>query len=407
MIRVALVVFAGIALVVAVLSINNTFTITVAQRTRELALLRAVGASRRQVRRVVSAEAAVVGVVSSIVGVVAGLFVAGLLKGLFDAIGFSLPAGGLTIRPLSITAGVVVGIAATVIAARSPARRASHVSPLAALRDAAAEPASISRRRVAVGVAFGALGVGVLSAGTFGAVALVGIGSVLMLVATLTLAPLVARPFASLIRTRAQRHARSAWATRPGQRHAQPSTHRIDGHRPRRRCRRRGAVHRVRRVTACGHRRRGQRRVRGRRRRARHAHLRRGRAERSGRTGDRRPARDGSRRRHRHPAGQAGRQQRAGRRHRPRRVRRRPPRRRRRRCPGRGRADRRGDLGELGGARGPHRGQHRRGRVRRRSDGDAHGHRGLCRPADPRRVRAQPGRSAPSTRPNRPIAPCS
>ena len=137
------------------LSINNTFTITVAQRTRELAVLRAVGASRRQVRRIVTTEAVVVGVISSIAGVLAGLLVAGMLKGLFDALGFALPAGGLAIRPLSIIAGVVVGVVATMIAARSPARRASAVSPLAALRDAAAEAAEIGRRRIVVGLAHG------------------------------------------------------------------------------------------------------------------------------------------------------------------------------------------------------------------------------------------------------------
>ena len=82
-----LVVFAGVALAVATLSINNTFSITVAQRTRELGLLRVVGASRRQIRGLVFVEALVVGVVAAAGGVVAGLGVAGLLKGMFDAFG--------------------------------------------------------------------------------------------------------------------------------------------------------------------------------------------------------------------------------------------------------------------------------------------------------------------------------
>lgn len=199
MIRVFLVAFAGIALVVAVLSINNTFTITVAQRTRELAVLRAVGASKRQVRRVVTLEAAVVGVISSVIGVLAGLVVAGLLKGLFDALGLSLPAGGLEIRPLSLAAGLVVGIVATMVAARAAARRASGVSPLAAMRDAAAESTAIGRRRVVAGLALAVLGAGLLVAGASGEILLVGIGSVLVLAATLTLAPLAAQPVASAI----------------------------------------------------------------------------------------------------------------------------------------------------------------------------------------------------------------
>ena len=89
----------------ATLSINNTFSITVAQRTRELGLMRAVGASRRQVRALVALEALAVGLVASIVGVVAGFGVAGLLKGLFDAFGGALPAGGLQISPVTVAIG--------------------------------------------------------------------------------------------------------------------------------------------------------------------------------------------------------------------------------------------------------------------------------------------------------------
>src|SRR5205807_5495426 len=100
--RTFLLVFAGVALLVATFSIYNTFAIIVAQRTRESALLRALGASRRQVLGSVVAETAAVGIVASVVGALGGLAIAGLLKGLFDAAGFSLPAGGLTIRPSGV-----------------------------------------------------------------------------------------------------------------------------------------------------------------------------------------------------------------------------------------------------------------------------------------------------------------
>ena len=275
MIRVFLVVFAGIALVVAALSINNTFTITVAQRTRELALLRAVGASRRQVRRVVTAEAAVVGVVSSIIGVAGGLVVAGLLKGLFDAFGFALPAGGLAIRPLSIVAGFVVGIVATVIAARAPARRASGVSPLAALRDASAEAGSIGRRRIVVGVALAAIGIGT-PGGRRVRHRRPGRGRIRPRAGGDADAGAARRP--SRRRRRSARvlsaHTGPPRATGPGQRHAQPAPHGIDGHRAGGRRRRGVAVHGVRGVAAHGHRRRGARRVRRRRSRAGHPDLR-------------------------------------------------------------------------------------------------------------------------------------
>ncbi len=99
MVRGFLVAFALIALFVATLSINNTFSITVAQRTRELAMLRSIGASSRQVRRMVTLEALIIGVVAALIGAVAGLGVAALLKGMFKAFGFGLPTGGLTVTP--------------------------------------------------------------------------------------------------------------------------------------------------------------------------------------------------------------------------------------------------------------------------------------------------------------------
>jgi len=197
MLRTFLVVFAGIALVVATLSIANTFSITVAQRTRELALLRAVGASRRQLRRAVAIEALGVGVVASAVGVVGGIGVAGVLKGVFDAFGFSLPAGGLSLEPGSLAIAFVVGVVATFLAARSAARRAANLAPMAALRDSAAEVPRIGARRRFAGFGLGAAGVAATVVGAVSnTVVLAAVGALALVAATLLLAPMGMAPFA-------------------------------------------------------------------------------------------------------------------------------------------------------------------------------------------------------------------
>src|SRR4029450_5441234 len=105
--------FAGIALLVATFSIYNTFSIIVAQRTRTAALLRAIGASRRQVLGSVLIEAVVVGAVASLLGLAGGVAVAGLLKGLFDAAGFALPAGGIVITTGAVIVSVGGGLGVT------------------------------------------------------------------------------------------------------------------------------------------------------------------------------------------------------------------------------------------------------------------------------------------------------
>jgi putative ABC transport system permease protein len=198
MVRTFLVIFAGIALVVATISISNTFTITVAQRTRELALLRAVGASKRQIRRSVTIEAVGVGVVASAIGVVAGLGVAAVLKGVFDAFGFALPAGGMELEPLSVVAGFVVGVVATFVAARTASRRAASLPPVAALRDTAAEPRSLSRRRTLVGAVVTAVGLALAIAGALtGALVPAGVGALVLLVGVLVVAPVALTPVAA------------------------------------------------------------------------------------------------------------------------------------------------------------------------------------------------------------------
>src|SRR4051812_42089570 len=126
----ALTLFAGVALLVAAFSIFNTFSILVAQRTRQSALLRALGARRSQLLRAVVVEAVLVGALASAAGLAGGVAVAGLLKAVFDAFGFSLPAGGLTISGASMIVPLVVGTLVTVGAGVGPALRASRVPPL-------------------------------------------------------------------------------------------------------------------------------------------------------------------------------------------------------------------------------------------------------------------------------------
>ena len=130
-----LTVFAGVALLVATFSIYNTFSIIVAQRTRESALLRALGAGRGQILARWWSRRSLVGVVASAVGVVGGLGIAGLLKAMFDAFGFALPAGGLVFRRLGRLIGSSWASSSRSSPAVAPAIKASRVAPLAAIRD--------------------------------------------------------------------------------------------------------------------------------------------------------------------------------------------------------------------------------------------------------------------------------
>lgn len=189
--------FAVIALVVASFSIYNTFAILLAQRTRESALLRALGARRRQVLTAAVAEAALLAVVGSAAGVLVGLGVAQLLKTVFDAAGFGLPAGGLTVTASTIVIAMVTGVVVTVLAALVPASRACRVSPLAALRDVAAGRGGASRTRTLIGVALFGTGLG-LTIGGHG-LPLVGTGALLSLIGLIVLGPVAARPTAAVL----------------------------------------------------------------------------------------------------------------------------------------------------------------------------------------------------------------
>ncbi|MFB7335312.1 ABC transporter permease [Streptomyces adustus] len=192
--------FAGIAVLVGVFLIVNTFSMLIAQRTRELGLLRALGADRRQVRRSVLTEAVLLGLVGSTLGLAAGIgLAAGLIK-LMSAFGMNLKTTEMVVGWATPVASYVVGVGVTFVAAYLPARRAARVSPMAALADA--DIAGVGRPlkvRAVVGSVVGALGAAALAGcaaatKTSSAASLLGLGVVLTLVATVIAGPLLVRP---------------------------------------------------------------------------------------------------------------------------------------------------------------------------------------------------------------------
>ncbi|MFC7258574.1 ABC transporter permease [Streptomyces lutosisoli] len=186
-----LLVFSGIALLVATFSIHNTFAIVVAQRTRENALLRALGASRRQITVSTLVEASVVAVTASAVGLAGGIGVAAGLQALFPAIGFPFPEGNLVISGLSMMLPLVVGIVVCLGSALLPAARAGRTAPLAALRETAVDQSGASRGRAIAGGGLGALAIALTLTGVLVSTSLwlAGLGAVLALAAFVVLGP--------------------------------------------------------------------------------------------------------------------------------------------------------------------------------------------------------------------------
>lgn len=195
-----LLVFGYVALLVGSFVIFNTFQILVAQRRRELALLRAVGAHGRQVLGTVIAEAFAVGLVASALGIGAGILLALGLRALLSSLGFRLPVEGLVVQPSTFVVGVLAGIAVTVAAALVPAWRAARIPPIAALSEGTLERRTRSPGRVVLGLvvlvaALVSLGQGLRSTGN-PAVYGVGIAGALTLVAFALLGPALLVPFA-------------------------------------------------------------------------------------------------------------------------------------------------------------------------------------------------------------------
>lgn len=226
--------FGIVALLVGTFIIYNTFSMIVAQRQRELALLRAIGADRRQVRRSVTLEALVIGLVGSALGLAGGVGLAFGLHALLDALNIGLPSSGMVLATRTVITSILLGTVVTVLAASAPARRAGRIAPVAAMREEFASPSATSlRRRTALGVIIGAAGVaatvaGIMADGAGPAAGYTGLGLVAACAAAMLLSPVLAqwvivpmgrvigRPFGPvgrLARTNAVRNPRRTAAT--------------------------------------------------------------------------------------------------------------------------------------------------------------------------------------------------
>ncbi len=205
--KVALLIFAWIALFVGAFTIFNTFSITVAQRTREFGMLRTLGASRRQVLTSVLLEALVIGAIGAGLGILAGIGVASGLNSLFKTAGIDLPNTGNVVETRALVVPLLIGVFITLLAAIIPAVRATRVSPVEALSDQAIAPTR-RRRRFVTGLALvlSLGGIVAICVGLFGgiesssdAAALLGLGAVLMFFGTALLSPRFVAPLASVV----------------------------------------------------------------------------------------------------------------------------------------------------------------------------------------------------------------
>ena len=195
-----LIVFSYIALSIGSFVIYNVFSITAAQRQRENALMRAIGASRRQVSRSLLIESTAMGIIGSLIGFGIGILLSQGLNALLKATGFEVPTRGLSINPSSFTNTLIAGVLVTVLAAWLPARRAGRVPPLAAMRDTALDTAGNLVRRVVIGLVLVALGaVGLVAAMNDAPVQFLGLGVLGVFAGILVLGPAIARPVALAI----------------------------------------------------------------------------------------------------------------------------------------------------------------------------------------------------------------
>ncbi|MFC7273785.1 ABC transporter permease [Paractinoplanes rhizophilus] len=193
--------FAAVSLLVGSFIIWNTFSVLVAQRGREHALLRAIGAGRRQILASVLTEALVVGLVAAALGLGLGLAVAAGLRGLLGAVGMEMPSTALQLHPRTVLAAFAVGVLVTLVAALVPAWRATRIAPIAALREAAAPVKGIARARVVAGgllLAGGVAGLArAISADSQTAAA--GLGTLATFAGVLMLAPVAVRPLVRVL----------------------------------------------------------------------------------------------------------------------------------------------------------------------------------------------------------------
>ena len=192
--------FSFIALGVGCFVIYNVFSISAAQRQRENALLRAIGASRKQITRAMLIEATVVGLLGSVIGLVAGIGLSAGLSALLRAVNIDIPSGGLVLSQNTVTSTIIIGLIVTVLSAILPARRAGKVPPLAAMRATALEIAEPGRKRLYAGLLSIALGLAVIVAVVAGASNnYLGIGILFVFIGTIVLGPIIARPVAMFL----------------------------------------------------------------------------------------------------------------------------------------------------------------------------------------------------------------
>jgi putative ABC transport system permease protein len=204
--RIALLVFAGVSLFVGAFQIFNTFSITVAQRTREFGMLRTLGASRPQLLVTVAIEALALGLLGAAVGLAGGVGFAFAINELFKAVGIDLPNTGTVVTLRTVIVSLIVGVVVTLAAALVPALRATRVTPMAALRDAELQDSKPRGRAVTVVALVVALaGLAMMLGGLFGgiddsgtAAGLLGGGAALMLFGVSLFSPRLVRPLASL-----------------------------------------------------------------------------------------------------------------------------------------------------------------------------------------------------------------
>ncbi len=197
--------FAGVSLFVSAFIINNTFTIVLGQRVRELALLRAVGAAAAQVRRSVLGEALVVGLLASVLGLAGGFGLAIAIRALLNGFGFGLPPVQFGLAPRTVIAAFVIGLGVTLASAIAPARKTTSIPPVAAMRDGFVLGAGEGTRRVIAGAVLLFVGLAAMAWGVFGdpegfslLVAVAG-GAVAVFVGVAMLSPLVASPVARVL----------------------------------------------------------------------------------------------------------------------------------------------------------------------------------------------------------------
>jgi putative ABC transport system permease protein len=195
--------FAFVALFVGTFIIYNTFSILAAQRSKDMAMLRAIGAGRRQLLRSMLFESVAIGVLAGAVGLVAGVGMSYMLKGLLASVGLEIPSGATVVSTGTIVTSFVVGVSVTAISALAPAIKASRVKPIAALRDVSVDRSAVSVKRTLVGLLVTGLGVASFAAGVVGdgggAMQLLGLGALTTIMGVFVLGPVIARPVVKVI----------------------------------------------------------------------------------------------------------------------------------------------------------------------------------------------------------------